>query len=197
MSYRDIYRTSCFMDKREEKTLNDIQQAFAKLLNQKDYLDITIQDIINEAGIARSTFYSHFKTKDELLLSVSNHIFEHVFSHSLQEEKTHDFSKDLIFDFHHLIIHIFYHIHDEKELFKGILSSNGSEIFLNEFRIHLAKLNNSYYHNYPNVKGDIPLDLRKSIDIENFVVTLKYWIKNDFKETPEEIGHYYLDIFLK
>ena len=185
------------MDKREEKTLNEIHEAFTRLVNKQDYLSITIQDIIDEAGVARSTFYSHFKTKDELLLSVSNHIFEHVFSQSLKEEKTHDFSKDLIYDFRHLIIHIFYHIHDEKELFKGILSSNGSEIFLNEFRRHLAILNNSYYHNYPNIETSIPLQLKKNIDIENFIVTLKYWIKNDFKESPEEIGKYYLDIFIK
>ena len=33
------------MDKREEKTLNDIQQAFSTLINKKDYLDITINKV--------------------------------------------------------------------------------------------------------------------------------------------------------
>ena len=111
------------MDKREEKTLRLIQEAFTTLVNIKNYDEITIQNILEEADISRSAFYAHYKSKDELLLSVSNHIFEHVFSHSLQEEKTHDFSKDILFDYEHLIIHIFYHVKDEKDLFKGILSS--------------------------------------------------------------------------
>ena len=81
------------MDKRKEKTINTIYNAFANLMREKDYDDITIQDLLEEASISRSTFYSHYKTKDELLLSISNHIFEHVFSKTLQEEKTHDFQK--------------------------------------------------------------------------------------------------------
>ena len=68
------------MDKREEKTLYKIHNSFVKLINEKDYNEITIQDILDDSKVSRSTFYAHYKTKDELLLSVSNHIFEHVFS---------------------------------------------------------------------------------------------------------------------
>ncbi len=108
------------MDKRQEKTLKAIYDAFAKLINNKNYDDITIQDILDEANVGRSTFYCHFKTKNDLLLKISNDIFDHVFSNSLKEEKTHDFSKDLLFDYKHLITHILYHLHDERELIKGI-----------------------------------------------------------------------------
>ena len=80
------------MDKREEKTLNKIHYSFTKLINEKDYENITIQDILDDSKVSRSTFYAHYKTKDELLLSVTNHIFTHVFSKTLEEEKTHDFS---------------------------------------------------------------------------------------------------------
>ena len=53
------------MDKRKEKTINAIYNAFANLIREKDYYDITIQDLLEEASISRSTFYSHYKTKDE------------------------------------------------------------------------------------------------------------------------------------
>ena len=84
------------MDRREEKTIETIYQAFTNLINTKDFDDITIQNILDEAKIGRSTFYCHFKTKNDLLLKISQDIFEHVFSHSLQEEKSHDFSKENI-----------------------------------------------------------------------------------------------------
>ena len=184
------------MDKREEKTINKIHSSFVKLVNEKDYDSITIQDILDDSGISRSTFYSHYKTKDELLLNISNHIFEHVFSKTLEEEKTHDFSKDTFYNYHHLIEHIYYHVRDEKELFKGILKSSGTMIFMVEFRKQISKLVESYYSNYP-YNGEVPLELRKSIAVEDFIVILKYWIENDFKETPEEVANYFFVSFAK
>lgn len=183
------------MDKRQEKTLNAIYDAFAKLINNKDYDEITIQDILDESNISRSTFYSHFKEKNDLLLSVSKHIFDHVFSHSLKEEKTHDFSKEDIFDYKHLITHIYYHIQDEKVLIKGILSSNGNQVFLDEFKSHLYVLADSYFNNYPYKNQDIPLKLTKDLLVGNFITILKYWMNNDFKETPEQVSEYFLFTF--
>ena len=185
------------MDKREEKTIQAIYQAFSKLINKYDYDDITIQNILDESHISRSTFYAHYKTKDELLLSISNHIFEHVFSKSLQEEKTHDFSKDMILDYRHLITHIFYHVKDEKELFIGILSNKVNALFLKELRNHISIFVNSYYSNYPIISDSLPIELKKSLAVEDYIVTLKYWIKNNFKETPEEIADYYLKSAIK
>ena len=185
------------MDKRKEKTINVIYDAFAKLIRKKDYDDITIQDILDETSISRSTFYAHYKTKDELLLSISNHIFEHVFSKTLQEEKTHDFSKDMIIDYRHLIEHIFYHVRDERELFEGILSNKVNALFLMEFRNQLSKFVSSYFANYPMTNNSIPLELRKSLAIEEFIVVLKYWVNNNFKEDPEEITEYYVKSAIK
>jgi len=179
------------MDKREEKTIATITSAFTKLINEHDYDEITIQDILDESKISRSTFYAHYKTKDDLLLSVSRHIFEHVFSHSLQEERTHDYSKDTFYDYHHLIEHIFYHVKDEKDLFKGILLGNASKLFLKEFREHIYYFVNSYYKNYPYQNKEVPLELKKSIAVDSFISVLNYWIKNDFKETPEEVADFY------
>ena len=183
------------MDKREEKTINAIHQAFTELVNEKRYEDLIIQDIIDRSHISRSTFYSHFKTKDELLLSISDHIFEHVFSKTLEEETSHDFSKDTVYDYKHLVIHLFYHILDEKLLFKGLFKSNGINVFLNEFRTQLSFFVNSYYNSYPQ-NSNIPLELRRTMVIEDFIIILNYWVKNDFKETPEEIGEYYIQTLM-
>ena len=39
------------MDRREEKTIETIYQAFTNLINAKDFDDITIQNILDEAKI--------------------------------------------------------------------------------------------------------------------------------------------------
>ncbi|MCR4961985.1 MAG: TetR/AcrR family transcriptional regulator [Lachnospiraceae bacterium] len=80
------------MDRRQRKTRKAIFDAFTKLLEDRSYSNITVQEIIDEADISRSTFYSHFETKDELLRELCTEIFEHVFSDHISKEKSHDFS---------------------------------------------------------------------------------------------------------
>ena len=80
------------MDRRQQKTRQAVFDAFTHLLEKKNYAGITVQDIIDEANIGRSTFYSHFETKDELLRALCTEIFDHVFAEDLSRERTHDFS---------------------------------------------------------------------------------------------------------
>ena len=82
------------MDRRQQKTRKAIFQAFSTLLETKRFENITVQQIIDEANIGRSTFYAHFETKDDLLKAMCTDIFQHVFSEHLEMEPTHDFSEN-------------------------------------------------------------------------------------------------------
>lgn len=182
------------MNKRSEKTINQIYEGFAITLKNKSYFELTIQDILDASHVSRSTFYSHFKTKEELLLSVCSHIFEHVFSHTLNEEKTHDFSKTSIFDYAHLITHIFYHIHDERELIDAIFMSESKNIFLDYMKKELEEFANVCVSSKLLKEKDVPNDLRVRQFLNNFVITLEYWQKNNYQETPEKLTDYFIKL---
>ncbi|GAA0351555.1 TetR family transcriptional regulator [Bacillus horti] len=54
-------------DPRVKRTRKYIQKAFTDLLAEKDFEDISIQDIMERAELNRATFYNHFQDKYELL----------------------------------------------------------------------------------------------------------------------------------
>jgi AcrR family transcriptional regulator len=49
------------------KTRTALLDAFGRLLLKRGYADIRIADVIREADVGRSTFYEHFRGKDDLL----------------------------------------------------------------------------------------------------------------------------------
>lgn len=183
------------MNKKIENSIANIYNGFTIALKNKSYKDITIQDILDESHVSRSTFYAHFKTKEDLLNSLSKHIFQHVFSHTLKEEETHDFSKSSIFDYKHLITHIFYHLKDEKELLDAILLEKESKtIFFEYFKDELKELAHVCVMGSLLIKKDVPNELRERQFINNFLITIEYWQKNKYLESPEIITEYFINL---
>ncbi|WP_368650140.1 TetR/AcrR family transcriptional regulator [Bacillus inaquosorum] len=59
--------TEAKIDPRILRTRKLLIDSFYKLTSMKDFKDITIQDIADEATVNRATFYSHFEDKYELM----------------------------------------------------------------------------------------------------------------------------------
>lgn len=56
-------------DRRIERTRKALRAALHSLVAHRPYDEITLNDILTEANVGRSTFYLHFRDKDDLLLT--------------------------------------------------------------------------------------------------------------------------------
>lgn len=70
------------IDPRSIRTKQLLLDAFTKLTREKDFKDITIKDITNEATVNRATFYSHFQDKYDLMdACIKKEILESIVKH--------------------------------------------------------------------------------------------------------------------
>lgn len=56
-------------ESRKRRTREDLLAAFFSLVLSRRYHEIRVADVLAISGVGRSTFYEHFKNKDELLFA--------------------------------------------------------------------------------------------------------------------------------
>lgn len=179
------------MDRRQQKTRAAIFSAFSELLSRKSYSKITVQDIIDEANVGRTTFYAHFETKDDLLKELCTDIFDHVISSSLNIEPSHDFSMSDSTPTD-IISHILFHLRDSKKNIIGILSCESGDLFLQYFKTYLNRLLSQWIPQpqqppLSSVSRDFLIDHVSG----SFVNMVQWWIRNNLQQTPEELTGYF------
>ncbi len=178
------------MDRRQQKSREAIFNAFNRLLEKKHFNNITVQEIIDEANVGRTTFYAHFETKDILLKEMCTGIFEHIFSHELPSESTHDFS-EAEHGLDEKLTHLLYHLKDNKGNMLGLFSGYSRDLFLRYFKEYLSEI----FMRYPDcMRTDVPADFALNYMVGSFAETVKWWINRGMKETPEIITDHYLKL---
>lgn len=111
-------------DRRTQKTKKFLATALIELILEKGYDAITIQDIIDRANVGRSTFYSHYESKEQLLVGNIN------FQQALVEIPGNDpenypWGVNLSYLFHHTKEHL--------HLAKALSRTGSIEILSNHF----------------------------------------------------------------
>lgn len=62
------------IDKRSKRTRNAIETALLRLIEERGYDLVGVNDICEEAGVSRSTFYAHYANKHDLKRSRLRHL---------------------------------------------------------------------------------------------------------------------------
>jgi AcrR family transcriptional regulator len=183
------------VDRRIQRTRTLLRDALMRLIISRGYDEITIQDITDEANVARTTFYLHFSDKDDLLFSTMRDVYEELYAQvgneaisnffSLEEEDCH--AED------------FQHVAEFAEFYRIMLSERGSAAFLARVRQYLAEsvMAKSLQELIPEGKeARIPLELMAYAIAGAQVGVTKWWLDNGMPHSPKRMA-YYLELFLK
>ena len=173
------------MDRRQKKTRKAIFSAFRSLLEKKRYERITVQDIIDEADIGRSTFYAHFETKDLLLDAMCGEIFHHIFKYDPCPWNGSDE------EIEGKLSHTLWHIRESRNDISGLLLSDSSGLFMRYFKEHLRTLFEMYVgENTENIPRDFLIDHL----VGSFAEAVLWWFKEKMQTSPEDLARYFVSV---
>ena len=181
------------MDRRQTKTREAIFTAFTTLLSEKNYNQISVQDIIDTAEIGRTTFYTHFETKDFLLKDLCEELFGHIIETAMGLPHGHYHCTCASAD-DSVFLHLLRHLQENDRNILELLSSQNNEIFLRYFKSNLKRLIITQYADKGLLKSSsLPEDYLVNHITSSFVETVDWWLSHNMKESPETITEYYLE----
>lgn len=161
----------------KEKMIN----AFYELLSIKDFIEINVSEVCMIAKIHRTTFYAYYSNLFELLEDAKNQAIEEFKKENNNEPLRFDNFKNQIFL--NYLLFVKNHAPLFKAYFKNSSAFKADEDFNTLFNQELLpKAKDRYNNDYTMIY------YTTRFFIDGFFSVIKEWMKNNFKESPEEIA---------
>lgn len=183
------------VDRRIQKTQQGLHEALISLMREKRYDDILVQEILDRANIGRSTFYTHFRDKDELLLHGISHLKEFLeIAHTDVSAKTQNrFEKVIGFSFA-----MFDHAYDHRDVYRSLVSGTGWIMIRREMEAIIASIVQKeikpFYNK--NQMPNLPLELFVHFIVSAFFSMLTWWIDERKAYSPREIDECFRELIV-
>ncbi|MDR3577590.1 MAG: TetR/AcrR family transcriptional regulator [Anaerolineaceae bacterium] len=177
------------IDRRVQRTEELLRQALIALILEKGYDAITIQDILDRANMGRSTFYAHYRDKEELLLSGFQVLFDSFQQEYLQMAAP---TGDPAQAGRQLSLFFFRHAGTHRALFKAMIGEQGGKIiqehtlqYLTQFiRAHLAP-------QLSDRQKSFPLEVLAHYIASSYLALLSWWLNHDLPYSAEQMDAFY------
>ncbi len=171
-------------DIRVTKTRKALTETMLKLLQQKKFQKITVNDICQEAMVSRSTFYLHFEDKYQLL------------QFCLQEERKSMRSIANSMEPKEFLHTAIQGIKDNQKMYYNLFQSNINEELLQMFQQHF----NSFFVEYlekaqdKGAKLTAPIPMLATFYSSGVAGLILWWIESGFQYSVEDMAscHYQL-----
>jgi AcrR family transcriptional regulator len=173
-------------DRRIERTRNRLGNALIALIQEKPIDEVTVREVLHRAGVGRSTFYVHYRDKDDLFLSELEQGLEMwTTTLSRQQEISNRVAP---------VAEFFAHVASAKRLYRALVDSGRIEAFFELAQGYFAR--------------GIEQRIKQSTDLHNLhqheltacshafagglLSLLRWWLDRGAKESPramDELFH--------
>ena len=172
-------------DRRSQRTYQLVSAALLALMLEKRYDAITVQDILDRANIGRSTFYTHYFDKEDVLVSMIERMID-ALSRQIQEgEAGHDILPGL---------GLFRHTQEQYQLYQALVRGHpmrgqGEEVLWKTIRTRLSsRIEHSLASAHARKHSpSVPLSVMSQYLAGAFLNLLEWWLEAEMPYSPEQM----------
>ena len=172
-------------DRRVQRTRELLQKALIELISEREYATIKIQDIVDRANVARTTFYKHYNSKDELFMSCHEVMISEFHPgpfHALSQEEI--LSPDIPTE----MTSAYQHLEQRRRQLYPIFQGKDSPLILRQIRDRSAReIEANLRLAFGEAKTTIPLDLLANYLAGAQIALMQWWLEKRRPHTAEQL----------
>ncbi|GAP05952.1 transcriptional regulator, TetR family [Anaerolinea thermolimosa] len=184
------------LDRRVTRTRRHLREALMQLILEKGYDAVTIEDITERAELGRTTFYLHYRDKEDLLLESIEATAQELYQQIYPEKGLQGLSSPQ--EGLHAIERVFTHAAANSLLYRIILKGGAASKvrhtilnFLSEAALPIFERNLPHPGVFP-----VPLKAVSSYFAASLLGFLTWWLEEDIPYPPEEASRFFTQLFL-
>ena len=173
-------------DRRVERTRRLLHNALMELIVEKGYEAITVQNIIDRANVGRSTFYSHFLDKQQLLL----YGFKHLRAFLAEQQRKNDSEKANDNDERMLkfSLAMFRHAESHYKLYRAMVGKKSGAFVIRHIQLMIADLvRDEFAASKPHPASRIPIEVIVQYTANSFMALMTWWADKKMPCSAQDI----------
>jgi AcrR family transcriptional regulator len=175
-------------DRRVQRTRDLLQQALLDLINERGYEAVTIQDIVDRANVGRTTFYAHYRSKDDLFMSCHQVIVREfhygpLFPHPFTREEF------LAQEAPPGRASAFRHLEEARARLYPIFQGKDGPLILRRIReLSAQEIEANLRAVFAEVESAVPLDVLANHLAGAQITLVQWWLEKRHTHTPEDMA---------
>jgi len=189
------------IDRRVKRTRHALQDALISLILEKGYDTVTIEEITERADLGRTTFYLHFKDKEELLLHAIDTICDDFIEKHQSLMELVDTPRDALHRLRpnldeRILYQIFAHARENADLYKVMMRGEGGAMVSQRFGNIIKEETIKRLGEVKQLEIKVPLEVFAVHFAGTLMALVTWWLEKDMPYQIEEMVNYFQHLFI-
>ena len=168
-------------DQRSIRSSEMLYDGLARLMREKDFVEITVTDLVEAANVGRTTFYRNFDEIEDILRMRNDQVFEGLCKYLSEYRKTNGFDHRS-----EMLKPILRYFYLNSEIIELLILAHQIDIFSQSFRGLMEPFKPILISK--NGVGEDYVEYLIAINTGIVTNILSHWIKSGKKQAPDDLA---------
>lgn len=185
-------------DRRVNRTRRQLRSALMALILERGYNAVSIEDITERADLGRTTFYLHYRDKEELLIESLEAIAEEL---RIQVEQMTDLEIEEGRAHANPVAVVFRHVDENRDLYRIIVKGEGSSKASNRIRDIIEEAANDFFNlhmsEFVSAPPEVPDGLVAGYFASAMLGFISLWLEKELPYSGKEAADLFMILFFR